>query len=66
MAQCQVCFAPLPEEIPADGVELCTRCREKKYACCVCGTEFVNQDILDKLPVFQCPSCEGTAIDEMD
>ncbi len=45
----------------SDG--LCMDCAGKQLACRVCGKGFAYQDILNDLPVVQCPSCEGRAID---
>ncbi len=60
MARCKACDAILN----GDGSEqLCTDCSGKQLACRVCGKEFAYLDILDDLPVVQCPSCEGRAID---
>ncbi|GEM_PF-3274033 len=60
MAQCKACDSGLNE---AGSRKLCVDCSGKHLACRVCGKEFTYLDILDDLPVVQCPSCEGRTID---
>jgi predicted Zn-ribbon and HTH transcriptional regulator len=43
--------------------ELCGGCAGKALSCRVCGHEFQYADILAQLPITQCPTCEGRAID---
>jgi hypothetical protein len=60
MVRCKACDTSLN----GGGAEqLCSGCTVKQLACRVCGREFAYLDILDDLPVVQCPSCEGRAID---
>lgn len=63
MARCKACDASLDS---GGAGSLCTECVEKRLACRVCGNEFVYQDIFDDLPIVQCPSCEGRAIDLLE
>ena len=66
MDQCKVCGAKTDLAQSETVVELCGGCTPKKLSCRVCEREFTYLDILNKLPVVQCPSCEGSAIDELD
>jgi hypothetical protein len=45
------------------GGELCAACVAKALSCRVCGREFRYADIVNDLPIVQCPTCEGRAID---
>jgi hypothetical protein len=60
MTQCKACDTGLNGE---GSVGLCADCTGKQLACRVCGNEFNYQSILEDLPVVQCPSCEGRAIE---
>lgn len=61
MTGCKACAAP------ANGAsELCEACRAKALSCRVCGHEFRYADILADLPIVQCPTCEGRAVDVSD
>lgn len=63
MTHCKACDIGLNTTGTEMVVELCMGCVVKQLACRVCGKEFAYQDILDDLPVVQCPSCEGRAIE---
>ena len=62
MANCRACAAP----IGGAGEELCGACVAKTLSCRVCGHEFRYVDIVEDLPIVQCPTCEGRAIDVSD
>ena len=66
MTQCKACDTSMGSSSSEVAVELCTGCVVKQLACRVCGKEFAYQDILDDLPVVQCPSCEGRAIEVLE
>jgi DNA-directed RNA polymerase subunit RPC12/RpoP len=59
MTQCSACAGV----IEANSSRLCQGCVTKHLTCRVCGREFRYEDILDDLPIVQCPSCEGRAIE---
>lgn len=59
---CRACAAPMD----GAGGELCAACVAKALSCRVCGHEFRYADIATALPVVQCPTCEGRAIDVSD
>ena len=63
MLHCKACDVGLELN---DAVELCTSCVVKQLSCRVCGSEFVYQDILKDLPIVQCPSCEGRAVEVLE
>ena len=63
IARCKACDTNLNA---GSAGELCKACVDKKLSCRVCGKEFVYQDILDDLPIVQCPVCEGRAIDVLE
>ena len=63
IARCKACDANLDS---GGSGSLCLGCVGKRLACRVCGREFVYQDILGDLPIVQCPSCEGRAIDVLE
>jgi hypothetical protein len=60
MAACRACSIP-----SAEG-DLCAACAAKGLTCRVCGHEFRYADILADLPIVQCPTCEGRAIEVID
>ena len=60
MSQCSACAAD------ADGARLCRACDGKRLTCRVCGHEFSYRDIVDDLPIVQCPTCEGRAVEVSD
>lgn len=60
MASCRACAAPLT------GAELCAACQSKELSCRVCGHQFRYANILADLPIVQCPTCEGRAIEVSD
>ena len=62
MAQCRACV----KEIGDGASRLCQECVDKRLICRVCGREFAYQEIIEALPVVQCPSCEGRAIEVGD
>ena len=57
MSQCRACA------VEADGAQLCRTCEGKRLTCRVCGHEFSYRDIVDDLPIVQCPTCEGRAVE---
>lgn len=62
MAQCSACV-----KVIEDGASrLCLECGDKRLTCRVCGRDFTYREILDALPIVQCPSCEGRAIEVSD
>jgi hypothetical protein len=61
-AGCRACAGPLG----AAAGTLCASCGAKALSCRVCGHEFRYADILAHLPIVQCPSCEGRAIEVND
>ncbi|MEW6683919.1 MAG: hypothetical protein AB1451_13540 [Nitrospirota bacterium] len=62
MTSCRACAAPIAG---AEG-DLCGSCGAKALSCRVCGHEFRYADIVADLPIVQCPTCEGRAIDVSD
>ena len=58
---CRACAGPM-----AGAGELCSACVAKMLSCRVCGHEFRYADIVTQLPIVQCPTCEGRAIDVSD
>ncbi len=62
MSNCRACAGPLA----GSTGELCAACGAKGLACRVCGHEFRYADILAALPIVQCPTCEGRAIEVSD
>ncbi len=62
MANCRACAGPLA----GSTGELCAACAAKGLTCRVCGHEFRYTDILAALPIVQCPTCEGRAIEVSD
>lgn len=61
-AGCLACAGPLGG---AAG-PLCAACGAKALSCRVCGHQFQYADILGDLPIVQCPTCEGRAIEVSD
>jgi len=59
---CRACASP----IAGGGPELCAACVAKALSCRVCGHGFRYADIVTDLPIVQCPTCEGRAIDVSD
>lgn len=45
---------------------MCRACEGKRLTCRVCGREFSYRDIVDDLPIVQCPTCEGRAVEVSD
>ncbi len=45
---------------------MCRTCEGKRLTCRVCGHEFSYRDIVDDLPIVQCPTCEGRAVEVSD
>ena len=66
MSQCKACGAKADPVESEEVIELCSGCTPKKLSCRVCGYEFTYLDILARLPIVQCPTCEGSAIDELE
>jgi len=62
MTQCSVCVSVIADTTS----RLCFECGNKRLICRVCGREFTYEEILDALPIVQCPSCEGRAIEVSD
>jgi DNA-directed RNA polymerase subunit RPC12/RpoP len=44
----------------------CAARARKRLTCRVCGREFSYRDIVDDLPIVQCPTCEGRAVEVSD
>lgn len=65
MNQCKVCGAPAGPAGGESAAQLCSNCMPKQLFCRVCEKEFSYGDILEDLPVVQCPTCQGPAIDEI-
>ncbi len=62
MSQCSACAA----DVGNGASRLCDACERKRLTCRVCGHEFGYRNILDDLPIVQCPTCEGRAIEVGD
>jgi hypothetical protein len=60
-AGCPACAGPVGGPGP-----LCAACGAKALSCRVCGHQFQYADILGDLPIVQCPTCEGRAIEVSD
>lgn len=57
MAQCGICATAIDEN------GLCAACERARLSCRVCGHEFSYRDIVEDLPVVQCPTCESRAVE---